>query len=163
MHPQALVWRDAVGYLLCTLWQYDDVVQLALHRMASVVVEAEPRRALPGFSVEAEMASGSFQFLLTDEPIALEVRLHAFAAVRLRETPLVGDQLLLDQPDGTVLLRATLADTVQLRTWLLSQGEYAQVLGPPELRQAIASSVRQMAAQYADEPAAASDDDRPPS
>ncbi len=149
VHPQALVWRDAVGYLLCTLWNYDDVVQFVLHRMESVEVEDEPRRAAPGFSLDAEIASGSFDFLLAGEPVALEATFHAFSAVRIRETPVAASQELVDQPDGRVLLRATLADTVQLRTWLRSFGEFVEVIGPPELRASMAESAREMAAQYA--------------
>ncbi len=149
VHPQALVWRDAVGYLLCILWKYDDLKQFVLHRMESVELVDEPRRPLPGFSLDAEIATGSFSFLLADQSIELEVLFHAFAAVRVRETPVAVTQELVEQPDGKILLRATLADTVQLRTWLLSMGEYAEVLGPPALRKSIATSIREMADKYA--------------
>ncbi len=149
VHPQALVWRDAVGYLLCTLWKYDDLKQFVLHRMESVVIEEEPRRALPGFSLDAEIASGSFDFLLSGGTVLLEALFEAVAAVRIRETPLALSQELEDQPDGRVLLRATLADTVQLRSWLRSFGEYVEVVGPPDLRASLADSARAMMARYA--------------
>lgn len=149
VHPQALVWRDAVGYLLCTLWDYDDLVQLVLHRMERVEVQDEPRRRLPHFSLEAELQRGALDFALSGQLIELEALFQPFAAVRLRETPLAANQQLHEQPDERVLVRATLADTVQLRAWLRSFGEFVEVLGPPELRASLASSARQMAAQYA--------------
>lgn len=148
VHPQALVWRDAVGYLLCSLWNYDDIVQLVLHRMESVEIEDTPRRAAVDFSLDAEIASGSLDFLHASEPLLLEAMFHAFAAVRLRETPIAENQELIDQPDGRVLLRATLADTVQLRTWLQSIGEFVEVIGPAALRAHMAASARALVAVY---------------
>lgn len=148
VHPLALVWRDAVGYLLCMLNQHEDVMQLVLHRMESVVVEDAPSRTRPGFSVDDEIARGAFDFLLAGEPLAVEALFDARAAVRLRETPVADDQVLVDEPDGRVRLRATLADTVQLRAWLRSFGELVVVLGPPALRAALAESARAVAALY---------------
>ena len=148
-HPQALVWRDAVGYLLCTLWDYDHpLMQLLLHRMASVEVLDEPRRSMPGFSLDEAIASGAFEFLLAGAPLALEALFEATVAVRVRETPVSASQQLEDQPDGRVLLRASLADTSQLRAWLRSFGEYVEVLGPPELRASMAETARSMAIRY---------------
>ncbi len=149
VHPQALVWRDAVGYLLCTLWKYDDLKQFVLHRMESVEVENEPRRALEGFSLDEEIDSGSFDFLLSGGTVLLEAVFDPHAAVRIRETPVSASQELEDLADGRVLLRATLADTVQLRSWLRSFGEYVEVIGPADLRESLAESARVMAARYA--------------
>ncbi len=147
-HPQGLVWRDAVGYLLCTLFAYDDIVQLVLHGMQSVEVEDTPRRALPGFSLDAEIAHRSFDFLLTEEPIALDVLLHEFVAVKLRETPLCDGQLLELAPDGRYRLSAKVADTVQLRSWLKSFGELAEVVAPVELRAEMAQTAAALADRY---------------
>ncbi len=148
-HPQGLVWRDAVGYLLCTLFGYNDIVQLVLHRMQSVEVEDAPRRALPGFSLDAEIAHRSFDFLLSEAPIALEVLLHDFVAVKLRETPLVAGQALELQADGRYRLSAQVADTVQLRSWLRSFGELAEVVAPAELRAEMAATAVALAGRYA--------------
>ncbi len=147
-HPQALVWRDAVGYLLVTLWDYGDLKQLVLHRMESVAILDAPRRALPDFAVDEEIASGSVDFLLTGGLVLVEALFDPLVAVRVRETPVAANQQLEDQPDGRVLLRATLLDTVQLRAWLRSYGEFVEVLAPPDLRASLADSARAMVARY---------------
>ena len=86
-HPQGLVWRDAVGYLLCTLRDYDQpLVQLLLHRMDAVAVLDTPRRPMPGFSLDAAIATGAVDFLLDGERILLEALFDANAAVRLKIT-----------------------------------------------------------------------------
>lgn len=148
-HPQGLVWRDAVGYLLCTLFEYTDLMQLALHRIVSVEVEDEPRRALPGFSLDAEIAHGAFDFLLSPESIVLAVAMPEFAAVKLRETPLSLDQAIGELADGRVLVRATVANTVQLRSWLLSFGDNVEVLAPADLRAELAATAVATAGLYA--------------
>lgn len=150
VHPQALVWRDAVGYLLASIKDYDDVLHFALHRMAEAAMLDEPRRSVPGFSLDHEIARGSLGFLLAGEQVELEAVFEAVAAVRVRETPLASDQQLQDLPDGRVLLRATLADTVQLRSWLRSFGQYVEVVGPPALRAAMAETAQALATRYLD-------------
>ena len=47
-------------------------------------------------------------------------------------------------------LDAQVLDSMQLRRWLLSQGAGLQVLGPPRLREWMATIVREQAQQYAD-------------
>jgi predicted DNA-binding transcriptional regulator YafY len=149
VHPQGLVWRESVAILLCTLWNYDDVVQLLLHRMESVEVSEQPRREVPDFSIEAHAKTGAVDFLLGDGQIALELAFDPFAAVRVRETPLAVDQTLEDLPDGRVLVRAQVVDTGQLRAWLRSFGQYVEVLAPPALRADLAFTAMELAQRYA--------------
>lgn len=148
VHPQALVWRDAVGYLLASLKDYDDVLHFALHRMDAAQIVDEPRRSVAGFSLDHEIDRGSLGFLLGGEPVELRALFEAVAAVRVRETPLAADQTLQDQPDGRVLLTARVADTVQLRAWLRSFGEFVEVLGPPALRASLTETARALASRY---------------
>jgi len=83
VHPQALVWRDAVGYLLCTLWDYDDVVQLVLHRMDRVEVqdleEDDPGEAAVAEPVRRVLQIGQAQ-LAEDEVEAAEAGEELFQA-----------------------------------------------------------------------------------
>ena len=109
----------------------------------------EPRRALPGFSLDTEIAHGAFDFLLSPESIVLAVAMPEFAAVKLRETPLSLDQAIGELADGRVLVRATVANTVQLRSWLLSFGDNVEVLAPADLRAEVAATAVATAGLYA--------------
>lgn len=152
VHPHGLVWRGAVAYLICTLWEYETPIQLAVHRMVEVSSDAVPRRPLPGFSLDAYIASKAFDFRLADDAIALDVLLDAQAAVGIGETPLSDDQVLTDTADGRVRLCAQVADTVQLRSWLRSFGDRVEVLAPAPLRAEFAEAARRLAARYATDP-----------
>lgn len=147
-HPQGLVWRGAVGYLLCTLFDYSDVVQLAVHRIEAAEVEKAARKPAADFSLDRQIASAELDFLLSDDILALELRMPEFAAVKLRETPLCADQVLRELPDDRVAISARVPDTVQLRTWLLGFGANVEVVGPPALRLEVAEHARRMARVY---------------
>lgn len=147
-HPQGLVWRDGVGYLLCMIKDYDQVVQLVLHRMESAEVRDAPARKAQGFTLDQAIGTGSLGFLVSDRPLQLELRFDQDAVVRLREAPLSADQELVDLADGRVQLKATVPDTVQLRTWLHGFGSRVEVLQPLDLRREFSEDARELAQKY---------------
>ncbi len=55
---------------------------------------------------------------------------------------------LTEEQDGTWLLRAAVADTSQLRAWVLSYGTFVEVLGPPPLREWVAEQAVAMSERY---------------
>lgn len=134
VHPLGLVLRDQVAYLVCTLFSYDDVLQLVLHRMSSVEVLDDPAVRPAGFDLEAYIRSNQFDYP-EGGPIQLEVLFEAEAAQHLSETWLSDDQRLEPASDGRVRVRATVADTQQLRWWLLGFGDRVEVVAPAALRE----------------------------
>jgi predicted DNA-binding transcriptional regulator YafY len=147
VNPLAIVAKDKVVYLLCTLWDYTDVRQLVLHRIRA----AEPigRRAtkVPGFDLDAYIASGEFG-IAVGRPIRLEVLFERHAAEHLRETPLSGDQALADEGEDRTRVTATVADTQELRWWLLAFGSQVEVVRPKALREELAAEATAMMARY---------------
>ena len=99
--------------------------------------------------LDRAIAAGALGFLVSTTPLQLEVVFDQDAAVRLREAPLSADQELVDRSDGSVLLRASAADTVQLRTWLRGFGARIEVLQPPALRQEFVDQAQAMTQRYA--------------
>ena len=148
VHPLGLVYRDAVAYLVGCLWKYDDVVQLAVHRMVLAEVKDTARRLPPGFSLDAYVASGAFGFLVDDGGLELKVRIEPNVAVTVVETPLSSDQVLSTHASGWTVVEATVADTVQLRTWLLGLSHHAEVLAPKSLRDEIIDATHKQARLY---------------
>jgi predicted DNA-binding transcriptional regulator YafY len=53
------------------------------------------------------------------------------------------------EPDGSLLWRATVAGTIEVRLWALQWGDDAVVLAPPSLRDDVAATVARAAARYA--------------
>ena len=148
LSPLGLVYRDAVAYLVCVLWTYDDVVQLAVHRMKAATVLDEPSRAPDGFSLAAYVDSEAFGFVRGEADIALKARFDPNAAITLLEAPVAVDQQVEVGADGRVHVSATVKDTTALRTWLLGYGALVEVLEPDSLREELRAEVTRMATHY---------------
>ncbi len=136
VNPLGLVFRKAVIYLVATLWDYQDIKQLTLHRMSEPELLDKQATPIPGFDLDAYIAEGAFGYRLSEESIRLKVRFFGAAAQHLHETALSADQVLTEeQGTGATILQATVLDTEELRWWLLSFGDQVEVLEPNSLRQ----------------------------
>jgi predicted DNA-binding transcriptional regulator YafY len=144
-HPLAVVLRDNVFYVVAALWDYDNVVQLALHRVDEVTLDG-PRRKID-FDLDDYIARGEFGFLL-EESIDLVLDVDEAVVPKLAETPLGADQQLDIHEDGTARVTVSLPDTRQLRAWILSYGCFVEVVGPAGLRAVIAAAVTAASARY---------------
>ncbi len=78
----------------------------------------------------------------------LDVRIHRGAAIHFLENRLSEDQEVVEDTPDHLRFRATVPDTAELRWWVLSLGQRAEVLGPRELRAEMAGIVAEMAATY---------------
>ena len=150
VHPLGLIQRGGVFYLVATLFDYPDLRLLALHRIKSAVLLDTTANKPKGFSLDAYLAEGHAGFLRSDakRAIRLVARFSREAGEHLWETPLSKDQVLTECEDGYLELGATVADTSQLRWWLLAFGDGVEVLGPQNLRQHIAARVSRAAQKY---------------
>ncbi|WP_374249399.1 helix-turn-helix transcriptional regulator [Thermomonas sp.] len=147
IHPLGLLSRGPVVYLVCTLFDYGDVRQLALHRM-DAPVEMDVRSKEPaGFDFQ-EYVSTEARRYGSGGKIKLVVRFDATAAEHLREMPISIDQLIHDMADGRVEVSATVEDDELLRWWLLGFGRWVEVVGPVRLRAELADELRAASSTY---------------
>jgi proteasome accessory factor B len=84
--------------------------------------------------------------IIADQP-ATEVVLRFAPAVatRVLETTWHPTQRVTTQEDGSLVWRATVAGTIEIRLWILSWGDEVEVLEPAELRNNVASTHRRAA------------------
>lgn len=149
VNPLGLVFVNKSLYLVCTLWDYDDIKQLALHRFTSAKLLETPAREIEGFSLEKYVKDQrEFDFPLNSGEIKLEAVFSNEAAHHLNETPLSKDQVIKKKSDSEVVLSATVADTAQLRWWLLGFGDQVEIMKPKKLRDEMVETVRGMLANY---------------
>jgi len=147
VNPLGLVARGNLLYLVCTLWDYQDVRQLALHRVVTASPTDKPVTRPDGFDLDRYIESGEFQY-----PVGPMIRLKAkftrSAAAHLVETPLSEDQSIEDIDDDHVVVTATVRDTAQLDWWLLGFGPLVEIKEPIELRQRMSEATYSMTATY---------------
>ena len=148
LHPLAYLQRGPAFYLLCTIADYADVRQLAVHRMLSAQVLDQKASKPAGFNVDQEVER-SQGMGGSGEPLRLVARFWKRAGLHLLETRLAADQVAEDEGDDHFRLTATVNDTAQLRWWLLSFGSKVEVLKPAGLREEMANQAYWMNRLYA--------------
>ncbi len=151
INPLGLVVRGPVLYLVCTLFEYPQLRQLAVHRLHNAVLTEDPVKIPEGFDLARYIEQGEFD-VSTGNRIRLRAVLDKRVAQLVTETPIAKDQRLRDRDDGRVQLTASLMDTGQLRWWLLSLGDQAVVEAPESLRKELYDTARGMVARYEAQP-----------
>lgn len=136
VNPLGLVLRNQAIYLIATYWNYKDIRQLAAHRISTAQIHTEPSVTPTGFSLENYIKSSAMGVLYKTPEIHITLNLTESLARLLEETPLASDQKITQTGD-TFRLQASVANTLELRQWLMSQAQELVVLSPKELRKDI--------------------------
>jgi predicted DNA-binding transcriptional regulator YafY len=147
--PLGLVARGPLLYLVCTLWNYQDIRQLALHRVVSATATDKPVTKSDGFNLDKYIEQGEFQYPV-GPMIELKAKFTRAAAAHLVETPLSEDQTIMDLDADHVLVTATIRDTAQLDWWLSGFGPLVEIREPTELRQRMIEATVALLDVYSD-------------
>lgn len=92
----------------------------------------------------------AWDIIADQPPTDVVLRFDASVATRVGETRWHPTQRLLTASDGSLVWRATVAGTIEIRLWILSWGDTVEVLEPPELRADVAATLQRAGAHYAD-------------
>ncbi len=151
INPLGLIVRDRVSYLICTMWDYTEPRQLALHRVLAADLLDTPATCPEGFDLDAYIRQGQMGFP-SGETFALRVAFTPAAATQVRDCPLSSDQTVTEgeAEDDDIIVTATVQDTMELRWWLLSFGDEAEILEPSGLRAWFREVAESMANCYSD-------------
>lgn len=149
VNPLALVYRDALGVLICTLNKHESPVTLAPHRIRTAELVAGARRVPKDFDLDAFMAAGGTGFLLEREPIRLIALVHVKAVPTISELPIDAGQTITPHDENRCLLQATVSNTMELRRWIAGFGDAIEVLSPEPLRAKMRDIFSELAERYA--------------
>ena len=133
--------RDAVTYLVCTLWDYHDPIQLALHRIRTAEPLDTQARRPSGFDLDTYIRQGAFFRPFSDQPIRLEALFDADVAYTTSKSQTQRGPGARRPAHGRVLVKATVQDTGELRWWVRGLGEGVEVIQPFALRHPLNTSV----------------------
>lgn len=148
VHPLGLLLRDQTLYLIGTVGDHVDPVQFALHRVERAQATAIPARRPAGFDMRHYSQGVAVRYPVGGGSLRLRLHFTEEAGFHLTEASLSKDQRIVRKEDGTYVLTATVADTAQLRWWLLGFGAGVEVIRPAPLRREIAANAAQMASIY---------------
>ena len=164
MHPHRLVHAQGGLYLWGLVPAYGELRTFAVERIRKVSHLEET------FTPIAELDADPFQHSMGPYRATgmatsrVQIRFHPRLAPYIRERAWHPSQRLKDRADGSVVLTMDVCDDYTLRSWILSFGRGARVLGPPPLVEWVSDELAEAGRQYGDGgglPAFA-DDTQPP-
>lgn len=123
-----------------------------IERIRSVTIS--PRTFEPPEAGSVERLLRSAWDIIADQPsTSVVVRFSPAVARRVAETVWHPSQALETMADGSVVWRATVSGTIEVRLWILSWGDDATVHEPKALRDDIEATHRRALASYGPSPA----------
>jgi proteasome accessory factor B len=102
----------------------------------------------PDPAVVQDRLARAWGVIADQEEVEVELRFDAEIAGLVTETTWHPTELVTRQADGSVLWRARVPGTLEIRRWILGWGAQVEVLAPPELREEVAATYRKAAARY---------------
>ncbi len=127
------------------------VRDFAIHRIRRITVMTEAYDVPRGFDFRKYMAE-AFGIEKGGRAVEVAVRFARRQARWIRERKWHRSARIQEGLDGSLTLRLRVADTSELRRWILQFGAEAEVLAPASLRRAIADELRAAAVAYRDRP-----------
>jgi len=146
VEPRRFVLRDQHAYLEAFCLEREDWRLFKLARIERVQPTPEPAAAR---QPDADRRRSHAVGVWSGKPVDVAIELGASVATLAHEWPLVDDQSLERQSDGSVLIRATVAGLAEVKRWVLGWGRDARVVSPPALRDAVRDELAGALAQYA--------------
>lgn len=140
--PLGLVYREPNNYLIAKVEGKDRVRQLLMHRIKSVEVTDETIDKPVEFDLDEFIASGEMHVLRSDNPVKLKLFCDKPALAHLLESPLSEDQKVIEDEYYGFTIEVTVADSQDLRWWLLAQSKHLTIVEPESLKDEIRSSLQ---------------------
>lgn len=143
--PVGIIIRDERVYAASRREGEDTIKLRALHRISNAVRIEKFVEICESIDLEALARQLSIEKSST--VVRLEMKISPLISRYLQEAPLSEDQTL-EKLREHFILRASVTDSKQLRSWIYSLGTDAEVIKPDTLRQEIMDSLLIMAGMY---------------
>ena len=136
--PLGLAQQGVRMFMPCIFDGYDDIRNLALHRIQAAQCSNLPFKRPADFNLQTYDDHGRFAFG-HGVKIAVHLWISDHIAALLAESPLAADQVISPATDeqGGKELKATLTDSNLLVWWIRSQGNAVRALAPESLISAL--------------------------
>lgn len=144
LHPQAIVVRHSVSYLLATVNDYDDIRQFATHRIQQAEHSNKAFRPLNSFDLNEYINHGGFSYQQSLARVCLKARVKNEIAWLLSETPLSLEQDLSQADEGWYWLKANVPDDQQTLWWIQGYGAAIDVHEPKQWREHMHQQAREV-------------------
>ena len=149
VNPLGIVLMGIVHRLICTMDPDFKIIRhLPLHRFKTANANGEPSIEPENFDIDNYLEKESLSFLRTEKQLKIELLFEGTTGFHLSETPVSKDQKYKEEKNGKIRISGTVADTEQLRWWILGFGENLEVIKPKVLRDEVKRRVKSLSVIY---------------
>jgi len=149
VNPLGIVLMGIVHRLICTMDPDFKIIRhLPLHRFKTANANGETSIEPDNFDIDDYLDKESLSFLRTEKKLKVELLFRGNTGFHLSETPVSKDQKYKEEKNGKIRISGTVADTEQLRWWILGFGENVEVIKPSTLRDEISKRIKLASAIY---------------
>jgi CRISPR-associated endonuclease/helicase Cas3 len=134
----AIGWREPPGALRT----------LKLERIRRIEPLDEVYEIPPDFDPRELLADAWGIWYTEGEPVEVALKFHPRVANRVRETRWHRSERVEEQPDGSLIWRARVAEPQEMLPWIRGWGGDAQLIEPRELRNRMMGEARRLAEAY---------------
>lgn len=139
LDPYRVVYYHGGLYLYARSEEHREVRTFAVERIQRIEV-LEERFEMPADFDVADYGRGAFG-ITGGKPEKVEIAFDAEIAGYIRERVWHESQELVDKPDGSVVIKMNVSPGFELQAWIKSFLPHAQVIQPPQLREAVAADI----------------------
>jgi CRISPR-associated endonuclease/helicase Cas3 len=119
-----------------------------LERIQRIELTPQPYTIPEDFDPHEKLADAWGIWYTEAEPVEVVLRFHPRVAHRVQETRWHRNEQTEEQPDGSLIWRAQVAEPQEMLPWIRGWGADVEVLAPGELREALVNETRRLAALY---------------
>lgn len=152
VHPYGLTYHRGSLYMVAFSRDHDTVRHFKLDRIDDVRLTEFPFHKPDDFDLAHHMA-GSFGVFHGDGDVTVKVRFVPVVARYVQESKWHASQQLSKQKDGSLLAEFHLSATDEIKHWVLSFGNQAEIIEPESLRQEVIAELQGLLRRYGDKPA----------
>ncbi len=133
--PLGLILKDRHIYLVCTFWEYERPLQIALSRIDKIAITEKSVKLLPNFNLQIFVEQGHSSLKKSHQQLEVVLKFTKPASKHFFETPISSNQEIEEVDEKFNKVSVTVDDTKEFRWWLLGFGAQVEVLAPEELRE----------------------------
>jgi CRISPR-associated endonuclease/helicase Cas3 len=122
---------------------------LKLERIQRAELTEEAYSIPPDFDPRETLADAWGIWYTEAEPVEVVLRFHPRVAGRVRETQWHRSERVDEQPDGSLIWRARVAEPREMLNWIQGWGSQVEVMAPEELRETVVEETARLALLYA--------------
>jgi len=119
-----------------------------LERIQRIELTTEPYAVPDDFDPRKRLADAWGIWYTEAEPVEVVLRFHPRVAHRVRETRWHRSEQVEEQPDGSLIWRARVAEPQEMLPWIRGWGADVEVVEPPGLRDQMVGEARRLARRY---------------